>query len=599
MAYPDTMDPGAPDADFDAAVQSGDLRKLYALLEQEGGLPAGFLGRTAQIESRGNPNAKNPNSSAEGLFQFINSTGRNYGLNSSADKRDPVLATLAAAQLAGDNQDYLRQRLGRDPTGGELYLAHQQGSGGAANLLANPNASAAAVVGGDAARLNAGGGLSAGQLASRWTSKFDGASPVGGSTMIAGNEGSGTLTGGSGADTFSPSAYAASKPADSGFNAGNLMTSIGLALLSGNRFNPLGNLPTILQSQMKAQQDRDALVYQRSKDERAFQTGRQDAAQSQANTDRSYGLQERSLANSMENTKFSQGLQREQLDLAKDKANAPDLRTDPATGATISIDKDGKVTSLTPGKKSTYDQNMEDGQKAGLTGAALQAYGLTGQLPANSGVTMNPYANPGGGKQTEAELKSGGFADRMFQNEQTFRGLQKDGETTLEDAVGTSRLERAPGSVPVIGGALGSFFNSDAYRSYKSAKENWIAAQLRKESGAAIGQSEYDAADRQYFPLPGDPAAEVERKRKLRQTATEGMARDAGASYRPKFIYDGEGKLQDYKVGQQGSPLGQSPAVQSAPPAAAISALRSDRSRRAEFDAKYGPGAADSILGSQ
>lgn len=147
-----------------------DLAPLFSQKEAAYNLPAGYLARTAQIESNFNPNAKNPNSSATGLFQFINSTARQYGLD---NPRDPAAATAAAARLAADNKAYLSRVLGRDPTAGELYLAHQQGAGGAAKLLANPNAPVDSIVGSQAARLNGGQpGMTANAFAQRWTGKF-------------------------------------------------------------------------------------------------------------------------------------------------------------------------------------------------------------------------------------------------------------------------------------------------------------------------------------------------------------------------------------------------------------------------------------------
>lgn len=143
----------------------------FAALEQQYGLPQGYLQRTAQIESGGNPNAQNPNSSAGGMFQFIDSTAKQYGLE---NKFDPMASAEAAARLARDNLGYLKQALGREPSAGELYLAHQQGAGGAAKLLAAGNAPAASVVGADAARLNGGGGMTAADFANQWTGKFGG-----------------------------------------------------------------------------------------------------------------------------------------------------------------------------------------------------------------------------------------------------------------------------------------------------------------------------------------------------------------------------------------------------------------------------------------
>jgi hypothetical protein len=57
--------------------------------EAKYGLPKGYLKRTAQIESAMNPNAKNPRSSAGGLFQFINATAKDYGLT-NRDRKSVV-----------------------------------------------------------------------------------------------------------------------------------------------------------------------------------------------------------------------------------------------------------------------------------------------------------------------------------------------------------------------------------------------------------------------------------------------------------------------------------------------------------------------------
>ncbi len=135
------------------------------------GLDPNAMRAIAYIESRGNPNAKNPNSSAGGLYQFIDGTAKQYGLQ---DRYDPNQAADAGARLARDNTAHLRRVLGREPTAGELYLAHQQGAGGATKLLRDPNARAVDIVGADAVRLNGGNAnMSAGEFAQLWTNKAD------------------------------------------------------------------------------------------------------------------------------------------------------------------------------------------------------------------------------------------------------------------------------------------------------------------------------------------------------------------------------------------------------------------------------------------
>ena len=140
------------------------------------GVPPGALLRVAEIESSLNPKAKNPNSSASGLFQFVSTTAAQYGVT---DPFDAAQSADAGARLMRDNTNYLRTKLGRDPTVGELYLAHQQGAAGAMRLLSNPGRLAVAAVGGGAVRLNGGNAsMTAGEFAGLWTRKA-GDKPVG------------------------------------------------------------------------------------------------------------------------------------------------------------------------------------------------------------------------------------------------------------------------------------------------------------------------------------------------------------------------------------------------------------------------------------
>ncbi|WP_208442554.1 lytic transglycosylase, partial [Bartonella raoultii] len=80
-------------------------------------------------------------------------TAKQYGLQ---DRFDPMQAADAMGRLTLDNRNHLSRALGREPTEAELYLAHQQGAGGATRLLRNPHANAAQLVGSNAVGLNAG-----------------------------------------------------------------------------------------------------------------------------------------------------------------------------------------------------------------------------------------------------------------------------------------------------------------------------------------------------------------------------------------------------------------------------------------------------------
>lgn len=136
------------------------------------GVPVSAMLQIAKIESRLKPDAKNPNSSAGGLFQQTDGNAARYGVS---NRFDPYQSADGAARFMRDNIAYLTQKLGRAPTAGELYLAHQQGAGGAAKLLTNPSAPAVAVVGRKAVLGNGGNDrMTAGEFASMWTRRVNG-----------------------------------------------------------------------------------------------------------------------------------------------------------------------------------------------------------------------------------------------------------------------------------------------------------------------------------------------------------------------------------------------------------------------------------------
>jgi hypothetical protein len=145
------------------------------------GVDFGFLMKTAGRESSLNPRAQASSSSAAGLFQFVEQTwlstlkqhGSKHGYARYADlitrgadgryrveggearravmdlRLDPHASSLMAGELASDHAAYLKGRVGRDPTAGELYAAHFLGPQGSARLIqaaqTSPGASAAAL----------------------------------------------------------------------------------------------------------------------------------------------------------------------------------------------------------------------------------------------------------------------------------------------------------------------------------------------------------------------------------------------------------------------------------------------------------------------
>lgn len=117
-----------------------DLEPVFSKYQAKySALPEDYLARTAAIETGGTFSSKAHNASgADGIMQFVPSTAKHYNVDTTS-----IDSSLdGAARLAMDNQAAL-QKAGIDsPTGSQLYLAHQQGAGGAAALINNPNLTA-------------------------------------------------------------------------------------------------------------------------------------------------------------------------------------------------------------------------------------------------------------------------------------------------------------------------------------------------------------------------------------------------------------------------------------------------------------------------
>lgn len=131
------------------------------------GVEFSYLMAQANRESSFDPTAQAKTSSAAGLYQFVEQTwlgvvknhGAEYGKGDLADqitrrsdghytisdpairkeilelRRDPTFAAAMAAEHAADNKAKLEEKLGRDVTGTDLYMAHFLGISGALKFL--------------------------------------------------------------------------------------------------------------------------------------------------------------------------------------------------------------------------------------------------------------------------------------------------------------------------------------------------------------------------------------------------------------------------------------------------------------------------------
>ena len=202
-----TQQSGAPKGQYAASNLRRHNQQIIAEEARKAGIDPSIMLAMAHIETGGSfdERAKNPGSSASGLFQFMKGTRGRYGLdgNTVFDARKNA---AAGARMLNENRAFFRKRFGREPSAGELYLMHQQGAGGASALLSNPNALAIDVLtrahngnrrlAAEIIRKNGGRmDMTAGQFSSRWINKGDALQmayggyanrPIGGRAVAAG-----------------------------------------------------------------------------------------------------------------------------------------------------------------------------------------------------------------------------------------------------------------------------------------------------------------------------------------------------------------------------------------------------------------------------
>ena len=132
---------------------------------------------------------------------------------------------------------------------------------------------------------------------------------------------------------------------------------------------------------------------------------------------------------------------------------------------------------------------------------------------------------------SDAQILAGGFADRMTAAQAL--------TSALESQAPVGVMESIYGAIPLIGNKIPQVLPETLgglgpeRRQYLQAANNWIRANLRKESGAAIGADEWTEEYVNYFPQPGDDGDTIKQKAMFREITTQNMARAAGREYSP------------------------------------------------------------------
>jgi hypothetical protein len=178
--------------------------------------------------------------------------------------------------------------------------------------------------------------------------------------------------------------------------------------------------------------------------------------------------------------RFNAKLASDRQKLEQWKVDNPEKEIKEADGVFVAVDKrSGKTTPITVGGK-----------------------------PLESGKPLN-----------EAQGSSVAYGIRMKEANSNIEKLASEG---------TERAAIGAGSQYGIGGFVNAATASPQQQQFQQAKLNFITAVLRKESGAAIGQDEFEREDQKYFRQVGDSDAVAAQKKQARQTAIRAMEIQAG-----------------------------------------------------------------------
>lgn len=145
-----------------------------------------------------------------------------------------------------------------------------------------------------------------------------------------------------------------------------------------------------------------------------------------------------------------------------------------------------------------------------------------GRLVPIPGGPQDPAVNP-----PESASAAANYASRMVEAERIVRGL-----TLGADPISGAEVKQfgatdvGPGvlnSLPVPEGVT-NYFRGPEHQKYRQAAMQWIRANLRKESGATISDTEFTNDFSTYFPQPGDGPDVVKQKEDSRVAVMRGVA---------------------------------------------------------------------------
>lgn len=509
--------------DFDQSMSPAAASAARTAAPQQvlGQAPSNYFTQTRSAESSGNDAAKNSTSTATGRYQFLKGTWdglmkSNPELGLTADGRtDPQQQERAMRAFTGQNAAALKAQ-GIQPTDGNLYMAHFLGAGAAPNFInavqQDPSVPAKDLVDPRVAAANRavffnkdGSPRSAGDVYGRMTARFgNGATAV---ASLGGGEADIPAQGAAPAEGVMPQAAPATRQ--------NVNTQMIRSLLANPGTRTAG---LQLWQQMATGKQFGFQVV-------GDQLYRTNAA---AGTVEPVGVSKpaspvtvgegQTLVDPRTGQVIFQGQAKE-----KSPVSVPEGGTlvNPQTGEPVyQAPVGGKAKGEIAAREQIADQQ-------GFQGEDRKFYIANGRLPTSTE------------KTTEGQANAALYADRM-------REANRILSEPAVSGAGTSMLQRGMAMLPG-----GNHLVSPQFQMADQAQRDFINAVLRRESGAAISESEFDNARKQYFAQPGDSSQVLAQKAKNRQTAIDGIANAAGPAYAKKQAQ--QPQQQQFREGQRAS----------------------------------------------
>lgn len=126
-----------------------------------------------------------------------------------------------------------------------------------------------------------------------------------------------------------------------------------------------------------------------------------------------------------------------------------------------------------------------------------------------AGITAKP--------PSASQFEAGAFAKRAGDADKILANLSEKGF----DATSLTTAAQRTGIFP-------EKFKSEDVKSFQQSQRNFINSILRRESGAAIAPSEFESAEKQYFPQVSDTPANLKQKANNRAVAIAALKAESG-----------------------------------------------------------------------